>query len=150
MTTAGHPLAGLQLCDHAGGEVPLAEIVGTPALVLFLPGAFTPVCSSELPGIVQLARRAAQADVPALVITCDAPPVLAAWREAEGITLPLLSDFWPHGAVSRALDAFDTSTGRSTRTGLLLTADGAVHRRVDAPPGRGRDLGRLAEGLADL
>lgn len=143
-------MTDLQLIDHEGGEVPLAELDGTPVLFVLLPGAFTPVCTAELPGIQQLWQRAGALAVPTLTLSCDAPPVLAAWREAERLDLPLLSDFWPHGAVCRALDAFDEVSGRSTRTAVLLDAERRVRARVDAEAGRPRDLDQLAAALKDL
>ena len=31
----------------------------------------------------------------------------AAWADADGLNFPLLSDFWPHGAVTRSFEVFD-------------------------------------------
>ena len=41
-------------------------------------------------------------DTEVLAISCDPMFALRAFADAEGLNFPLLSDFWPHGAVSRA------------------------------------------------
>lgn len=139
-----------RLEDHLGGTVDLADLAGVGHVVVFLPGAFTPVCSRELPGVEALWRLAGEKGIPLLGVTCDPPAVLSAWRRAEGIEMPLLSDFWPHGALARRLDAFDEQTGRCRRTSVVIGPDGQVRWRDEAEPGSPRDLGRVAAALRDL
>lgn len=138
------------LTVHDGASVDLADLAGVRHAIVLLPGAFTPVCTRELPAIDALWRRAGEADAPVLAVACDAPPVLAAWRDAEGVALPLLSDFWPHGALAQALDAFDATTGRCRRTSVVIDESGAVAWRDDAEAGRERDMDELARALLDL
>lgn len=106
----------------------------------FLPGAFTPVCTGELDWLGELAEQWAPHGVAVRVVACDSAPVLR--RVAKELGLPeqltLLSDFWPHGAAARRLDAFDAATGRARRISVLLDADGAEVGRVEADPGRPR------------
>lgn len=139
-----------RLIDHGGGVVDLADLAGVRHAIVLLPGAFTPVCTRELPGIEHLWRRAGRRGMPVLAVSCDGPAVLAAWREAEGITMPLLSDFWPHGRLARELSALDEATGRCRRTSAVIGADGAVAWREESATGAARDLGRLAAALGDL
>ncbi|PZQ79451.1 MAG: peroxiredoxin, partial [Micrococcus luteus] len=72
--------------------------------LVFLPGAFTPVCTDELGWIGALAEDVAVDDVAVRVVSCDAAPVLRRVREELALPEPLtlLSDFWPHGAACRA------------------------------------------------
>lgn len=111
--------------------------------LVFLPGAFTPVCTGELGWLGELADDLAGRGVAVRVISCDPAPVLRRVRDELGLpeTLALLSDFWPHGAACAALEAFDAETGRARRVSVLLDADGAEAARVTAAPGRPRTRG---------
>lgn len=111
--------------------------------LVFLPGAFTPVCTGELGWLGEMATEMAADGVAVRVVSCDAAPVLRRVRDELGLpeALTLLSDFWPHGAACAGLDAFDAETGRARRVSVLLDADGAVSARIVAAPGRARTRG---------
>ena len=108
--------------------------------LVFLPGAFTPVCTGELGWLGALAEDLAAEDVAVRVVSCDAAPVLRRVRNELGLpeALTLLSDFWPHGAACQARDVFDAGTGRPRRVSVLLDAGGAEAARVTAAPGQAR------------
>jgi glutaredoxin len=66
-----------------------------------------------------------------LGISVDHVHCLKAWAESlGGINYPLLSDFWPHGAVAQAFGVLRTTDGRSERALFILDAKGVV-RYVD-------------------
>jgi alkyl hydroperoxide reductase subunit AhpC len=121
-----------------GASVPLR------CWLFFLPGAFTPVCTAELGWVDELAGRLSPTGVGLRVISCDSAAVLRAFGDAHGVSTPLLSDFWPHGAAARSVDAFDDRTGRARRVSVLVDAAGGELRRVEAAPGQER---RLADHL---
>ena len=51
-----------------------------------------------------------------------------------GIRHPLLADFWPHGAVARALGIFNEAAGIANRTLIIIDPDGVV-RHTEAHQG---------------
>lgn len=120
--------------------------------LVFLPGAFTPVCTDELGWLGALAEDVAVDDVAVRVVSCDAAPVLRRVREELALPEPLtlLSDFWPHGAACRALDVFDAETGRPRRVSVLLDADGVEVARVVAAPGQARTRSEHEAATRDL
>ena len=64
-------------------------------------------------------------------ITCDPIASLAAWaKQLGGVSFPLASDFWPHGAVSRSYGVFNEQRGRSDRAIFVIDAEGVV-RYID-------------------
>ena len=66
-----------------------------------------------------------------LGISVDHIPTLKAWAESlGGISYPLLSDFWPHGAVAQEYGAFREEEGRSERALFVVDKEGIV-RYVD-------------------
>jgi glutaredoxin len=66
-----------------------------------------------------------------LGISVDHIPCLKAWVESlEGISYPLLSDFWPHGAIARRYGVFREQDGKSERALFVVDKDGIV-RYID-------------------
>lgn len=56
---------------------------------------------------------------------------LKAWSDSfGGLTYPLLSDFWPHGAVSSAYGVFNDEIGRPERAIVVVDAGGVI-RYID-------------------
>lgn len=81
--------------------VKLSELVGTANLVLlFVPMAFTGVCTKEFCDISAGIKDYEALDAKVLGISGDNPFAQAAWAEKEGITIPLLSDY--EHAVAKA------------------------------------------------
>ena len=74
--------------------VKLADLVGKSNIVLlFVPMAFTGVCTTELCEISAGISAFESLDAKVLGISGDNPFAQAAWAEKEGITIPLLSDY---------------------------------------------------------
>lgn len=141
-------LPDLLLPAHTGEDIsirPSADDGHT--LLVFVPYAFTPVCGSELRTLLQLAPALRRAGTEPLVVSCDTKYTLRAWAQdelgEEWDTVPLLSDFWPHGNCARQCDVFDEQNGGPLRTALLVAANGSVLDEESADHGTARDLGRF-------
>ena len=143
----GAAIPQLRLPDTHGTHVALAD--GERALlVVFLPMAFSPVCGREAAELAEVvASDSLGADV--LAITCDSMFTLRAWDEAEKLGFPLLSDFWPHGAVSRAFGVFDETAGIPLRASFLLSG-AEVRWRVVNPGGTPRRIADYHQAIAAL
>ena len=63
-------------------------------------------------------------DTEVLAISCDPVYSLRAFADQDGLNFPLLSDFWPHGEVSRAYDVFDEAKGCPRRSSYVVDKDG--------------------------
>ncbi len=74
-------------------------------------------------------------NVEILQISADPVPSLKAWAEkVGGLPFPLLSDFWPHGAIGKAYGVFNEERGMDARSVFLIDAQGIVrHSHVYAP-----------------
>src|SRR5690625_761701 len=145
---SGTPAPVIDLPDTHGTPVHLGGPRQRPQLVVFLPFAFSRVCTGELQALV--AEPLPGVDV--VAVTCDPPPALRAWAEQEGVTFPLLSDFWPHGAAAGAFGVFDDAAGFATRGSFLLDEDGAVGWSVHCPAGVARSVAdyRAAIGALEI
>ncbi len=87
----------------SGAPVTLSAFRGKKNVVLsFVPAAWTPVCSDQWPGYNIVREHFAEHDAVLLGITVDNIPTLFAWTNQMGkLWFPVLSDFWPHGAVAK-------------------------------------------------
>ena len=79
-----------------------------------------------------------------LQVSTDPIHSIKAWVESfKGMPYPLLSDFWPHGAVGRAYGIFNDNTGFDARSVFLIDAQGIVRHSHVCEPGtipESRDL----------
>ena len=156
MTTPGAPIqAGdlapdFTLSDTHGSPVHLADLRGTPVALVFMPGAFTGTCTGEVCELRDNLSLFDGAGVRLLLVACDSTATLRAWGEQERTNFDLLSDFWPHGAVSSAYGVFDADRGRALRGSFLLDARGVVRWTVVSASGQPRDLAGYRSALVSI
>lgn len=105
-----------------GENVRLSQFRGNKNVVLsFVPAAWTPVCSDQWPGYVFARQLFEDQDAIILGITVDNIPTLYAWTRQMGeVWFPVLSDFWPHGAVA---DTYGVLRGDGTTERALIIID---------------------------
>ena len=134
------------LSDQDGIQVSLAGLRGTRVLMVFVPWAFSPVCTYEMEQLRDADDlRASGAKV--LVVNCDSTFVNQEWAYQNDFKDTVLSDFWPHGELSRAYGVFDEELGRSKRGSFLIDADGVVAWTLVSPTGDARDLAEYRKAL---
>jgi len=80
------------LPDADGKPVSLTDFRGRRVIVYFYPAAGTPGCTAEACDFRDNLAELNDAGVDVLGISPDAPVKLAAFRDEEGLTFPLLSD----------------------------------------------------------
>lgn len=146
----GRPAPAFTLVDTHGTPVSLDALRGTPVVVVFVPFAFSGTCTGELCELRDNIAAFDEAGVRLLVVSCDPMFSLRAWAEKEGYGFDLLSDFWPHGEVSRAYGVFDEVKGRAGRGSFLIDAEGVLRWSVVHPGGEARPIGAYREALAAL
>jgi mycoredoxin-dependent peroxiredoxin len=146
----GEPAPDLVLPDTHGSPVRLSDLRGAPLVLVFVPFAFSRVCTGELDELRDHRRTFDAAGARLLVVSCDPVHALRAWAEREGYTFDLLSDFWPHGAAATAYGVFDAEHGRPVRGSVLLDADGVVRWTVVSPAGQARPLDVYRAALGTL
>lgn len=114
-----------------GEKVSLGGYLGSKNVVLsFVPAAWTPVCSEQWPGYNILKDEFDRQNTVLVGITTDNLPTLYAWTEQMGgVWFPVLSDFWPHGEVSRKYGVL-RSSGVSERALFLIDKKGII-RYID-------------------
>ena len=138
------------LRNQFGEDVTLSDLRGSKVVVMFYPFAFSGICTGELCEIRDRRADFDAGDAIVLSISCDPTPALKTFAEAEGLNHTLLSDFWPHGEVSRAYGAFWEQTGFATRATYVLDRDGVIRWSVVNGPGEPRDAADYTQALAAI
>jgi peroxiredoxin len=96
----------------------------------FIPAAWTPVCSDQWPGYNIAQDLFKRNDAVLLGISVDNIPTLFAWtRQMGDLWFPVLSDFWPHGAVAGRYGVL-RSDGVSERALFIIDKKGII-RYID-------------------
>ena len=84
-------------------------------------------------------------------ISADPAPSLKGWAEKlGGVPFPLLSDYWPHGAVGKAYGIFNEERGMDKRAAYVLDGKGVIRYMKVYQPGTIPESKELLEQLAKL
>ena len=119
-------------------------------LVVFYPWAFSGVCGGELRDLQEHRDDVLGDDVALLTISTDPMYALRAFADQQGFTFPMLSDFWPHGAVASAYGVFSEEVGIALRGSFLVDRDGVVRWSVVNGIPDARDLDDYRKAVAAL
>ncbi len=69
-------------------------------------------------------------------MSIDPAPSLKGWADVlGGVPFPLLSDFWPHGAVGKAYGIFNEERGIDKRAAYVVDAQGIIRYTKVYPQG---------------
>lgn len=138
------------LLDQHGARVSLADFAGKHVVVVFFPFAFSGICTGELREIRDHLGDFEGDDLAVVTVSCDSIYSLRVWADSEAYFFPLLSDFWPHGAVARSFGVFSEANGFAGRGTFLVDAEGVVRWSVVNESGVARDFDALREAIAGL
>ena len=88
----GDKAPGFTLPDADGKKVSLADYKGRRVIVYFYPAASTPGCTKQACDFRDSLAELNSAGLDVVGVSPDKPEKLAKFRDAEGLTFPLLSD----------------------------------------------------------
>jgi peroxiredoxin len=136
-------------------EVSLSDFKGKNLVVHFFPLAFTGVCTTQLCTVRDAINLYKNDKADVVAISVDSPPVLAKFKEDQGLTFDLLSDF--NREVSKAFGALHEVfpawglKGVSKRAAFVIDRNGTVQfAQVLENPGDLPDFNAINETLARL
>lgn len=121
------------LKDTAGNEVTLSSFRGESNVVLvFYPFTFSGICRAELCELRDDPSSFETAAAQVLAVSCDTRPAQALFAEQEGFKFPILSDFWPHGAVAKSFGVFNDAVGAANRATFVIDKSGKVVAKFES------------------
>lgn len=148
----GQPAPDASAPDQDGNTVNLADFKGDKAVALvFYPFTFTGICEGELCRLRDDYSTFEEAGVQILAVSCNAKHVQKRWADEMGYQFPVLSDFWPHGAMAQAFGVFNDAVGCANRSTIIIDKDGVVVDVIESGDlGTAREPARYEEALAKL
>lgn len=135
----------------SGEKISLGQFKGKKNVVIsFVPAAWTPVCSDQWPGYNLAKIIFDKNDAILLGITVDNIPTLYAWTNQMGdLWFKVLSDFWPHGKVSKMFGVL-RSDGVAERALFIIDRKGILRYAHVSDINKRPDLKDLATELEKL
>lgn len=135
-------------------EINLSDFRGKNVVLLFVPQAFTGVCTSELCQMRDSLNDYTQMNAEIIAISVDSVFTLEKWKKDEGFNFNLLSDF--NKEVSRAYGSIYEEwifgmKGVSKRSAFVIDKDGVIrYAEVLENPGEMPNLQAVKDTVAAL
>lgn len=126
MIEPGTPAPDFTLPDQDGKEVSLSDFAGRNLVLAFYPLDFSPVCTDQLSIYQEVLGDIAAQGSSLVGVSVDSSFCHAAFREKLGMSISLLADFHPKGAVCDAYGALLADRGHSNRSLVLVDPGGMV------------------------
>lgn len=147
----GQPAPEFTLKNQYGEDVSLSGFHRDKnVVVVFYPFAFSGVCTGELCELRDQIADFSDEDTVVLAISCDHMFSLRAFAERDGYSFGLLSDYWPHGAVSSAYGIFNEKLGCSGRATFVIDKSGVLRWQVENQIPQARNVDDYRAILSEL
>ena len=91
--TVGQPAPEFTLHETLERQRSLSDYRGSHVVLVFFPGAFTSVCTTEMCALRDRLDQFSALEAQVIGITVDSPFVLDAWKAAHGVGYTFLSDY---------------------------------------------------------
>lgn len=150
MSLIGAQAPDFELLDQHGSTWRLSALRGQQVVLVFYPFAFTGVCTGELRALRDDFVPSVPDGTKVLTMSCDSMFALRVFADGEGLEFPLLSDFWPHGAVASSYGVFDDVRGCARRGTFVVDTQGIVRWNVVTEMPEARDVADYWQALDQL
>ena len=139
------------LTNQFGEKVTLSSFQGKKnVVVVFYPYSFTGTCTGELCALRDDLSSFQNENAELLAVSVDSVFVQKVFATQENYNFPVLSDFWPHGAVAQAYGIFDEASGSAQRGTFIIDKEGILRWQVVNGRGNARNSADYKDALAAL
>ena len=132
---AGTSAPDFSLPSTPDQKVSLSELRGRPVVLVFYPADWSPVCSDQLGLYNELLPEFSEFEAQIIGISVDGIWCHLAFAKDRKLRFPLLPDFEPKGAVSRAYGAYRPQDGTCERALFVIDAEGTIRWSYVSPVG---------------
>jgi peroxiredoxin len=149
--TIGQAAPDFEVLNQHGEKISLSSFKGKKNVVLlFYPFSFSGICTGELCELRDDLAAFHNDNVELLAISCDHMFTQRAYAEAQGYKFPVLTDFWPHGAVAKTYGLFDDARGCAIRGTFVIDKEGVLRWQVVNGIGDARNIDDYKAAIAAL
>ena len=134
MIEPGSPAPDFSLLDQDGQKVSLSDYRGRTLVLVFYPADFSPVCTDQLSVYQEVLPQIEEAGAQLVGISVDGAFCHRAFRQHQGLTMPLLADFHPKGDVAKAYGVWSEEHGVAGRALVMVDPEGVVQWSYLSPP----------------
>ncbi|MCX8094869.1 MAG: redoxin domain-containing protein [Caldisericia bacterium] len=123
----GDKFIDFTLKDQEGNKITISSFSGKKILLSFHPLAWTSICAEQMKDLEKNYEEFLKYNTIPIGISVDPVPTKKAWADYLGLkNLKILSDFWPHGDVSKLYGIFRDKEGFSERANILIDENGKI------------------------
>jgi peroxiredoxin len=145
----GTPAPRFTLKTEEGEDFTREDLAGRTTVLVFFPAAFSSVCTDQFQIYEEVLEDFAAKGATLYGVSCDQSDSQVAFRESAGVTIPMLSDFEPKGAATKAFGAYFEPTGVSNRALVIVGPDQVVRWSWEGEhPGTMPGANLIFDGLA--
>jgi peroxiredoxin len=107
-------------------KLSLSELRGKPVILAFYPADWSPVCGDQMALYNEVLPEFQKYGAQLLGISVDGAWCHVAYSKDHKLRFPLLADFEPKGAISRAYGAYHPEAGFSERALFVIDKNGVI------------------------
>jgi peroxiredoxin (alkyl hydroperoxide reductase subunit C) len=134
MIEPGQPAPDFTLPDQDGNEVSLEDLRGQTSVLVFYPADFSPVCTDQLNVYQEVLPQFEEQGVKLYGVSVDGAFCHKAFQTHAGLSIPLLADFHPKGAVAEKYGVYAEGHGVAKRALVMIAPDLTVQWAFKANP----------------
>jgi peroxiredoxin len=134
MIEPGTPAPDFTLRDQDGNEVSLEDLRGQTSVLVFYPSDFSPVCTDQLSVYQEVLPQFEEQGARLYGISVDNAFCHKAFRDSLGVSIPLLADFHPKGAVAKSYGVYADDYGVAKRSLVMIGPDLVVKWAYKSKP----------------
>jgi peroxiredoxin len=131
--SAGSTAPDFKLPVTPDQKLSLSELRGRPVVLAFYPADWSPVCGDQMALYNEILPEFQLHNAELLGISVDGVWCHTAFAKDRNLHFPLLADFEPKGAVSRAYGAYHEEYGISERALFVIDKDGIIRWSYCSP-----------------
>ncbi|MEH3114950.1 redoxin domain-containing protein [Pedobacter terrae] len=107
-------------------KIKLQDFKGKNVILAFYPADWSPVCSDQMALYNEMLKYFNKYDAQIFGVSVDSVWCHLAFEENRKLHFPLLADFEPKGAVSKAYGIYDDEVGESKRALFVIDKEGKI------------------------